>query len=71
MRNTFLEKSNFKLNYGELALRLYEKLKGLLDIGGHSALKLDGKGFLKFLGTKILAQEDGVLDTKSKRKGNL
>ncbi|CAG8647631.1 13955_t:CDS:2 [Funneliformis caledonium] len=71
LRNAFLGKSDLKLNYGELAPRSYEKLKGLLDIGGRSAPKLDGKGFLKSLGTEILAQEDGVLDTRGKRKGDL
>lgn len=71
LRNAFLGKSDLKLNYGELASRSYEKLKGLLDIGCHSAPRLDGKGFLKSLGTEILAQEDGVLDTRGKRKGDL
>ncbi|CAG8665036.1 5173_t:CDS:2 [Funneliformis mosseae] len=49
LRNAFLGKSDLKLNYGELAPRSYEKLKGLLDIGGHSAPKLDGKGDLQKL----------------------
>jgi hypothetical protein len=69
--NAFLGKSDLKLNYGELAPRSYEKLKALLDIGGHSAPKLDRKGFLKSLGTEILAQKDGILDTRGKRKGDL
>ncbi|CAJ0643085.1 8972_t:CDS:1, partial [Entrophospora sp. SA101] len=71
LRNAFLDKKDLKLNYGELASRSYEKLKELLDIGGRSAPKLDGKGFLKSLGTEILAQEDGVLNTQDKRKGDL
>ncbi|CAH1771131.1 815_t:CDS:2, partial [Entrophospora sp. SA101] len=71
LRNAFLDKKDLKLNYGELASRLYEKLKELMDIGGRSAPKLDGKGFLKSLGTEILAQEDGVLNTQDKRKGDL
>ncbi|CAJ0751423.1 15273_t:CDS:1 [Entrophospora sp. SA101] len=71
LRNAFLDKKDLKLNYGELASRSYEKLKELLDIGGRSAPKLDGKGFLKSLGTEILAQEDGVLNTRGKRKGDL
>ncbi|CAG8556106.1 17569_t:CDS:2, partial [Racocetra fulgida] len=33
--------------------------------------RLDGKGFLKSLDTEILAQEDGVLNTHSKRTGDL
>ncbi|RGB33758.1 hypothetical protein C1646_815814 [Rhizophagus diaphanus] len=45
--------------------------KEILDIGGRSAPKLDGKGLLKALGTEILVQEDGVLNTRSKRKDDL
>ncbi|PKK58100.1 hypothetical protein RhiirC2_796860 [Rhizophagus irregularis] len=72
LRNAFLGKSDFKLNYGKLALRLYKKLKELLNIiSGYSAPKLDGKGFFKSLRTKIFAQEDSVLNTRGKRKGNL
>ncbi|CAG8709951.1 3020_t:CDS:2 [Funneliformis mosseae] len=32
LRNVFLGKSDLKLNYGELTLSSYKKLKGLLDI---------------------------------------
>lgn len=72
MRNAFLEKSDFKLNYGKLAFKLYKKLKELLNIiSGYSAPKLDRKGFFKSLGTKIFAQEDSILNTRGKRKGNL
>ncbi|PKY14333.1 hypothetical protein RhiirB3_380014 [Rhizophagus irregularis] len=65
LRNAFLEKSDFKLNYGKLAFKLYKKLKELLNIiSGYSAPKLDGKGFFKSLGTKIFAQEDSILNTR-------
>ena len=60
LRNAFLDKSDLKLNYGKLASGLYGKLKELLDIGGRSEPKLDGKGLLKSLGTEMLVQEDGV-----------
>ena len=33
--------------------------------------KLDGRGFLKSLGTEILAQKDGILNTYRKRIRNL
>jgi len=45
--------------------------KEILNVSSHSAPKLNRKGFLKTLGTKILAQEDGVLNTYSKRTGDL
>ncbi|CAG8663069.1 2362_t:CDS:1, partial [Paraglomus brasilianum] len=67
LRNAFLGKNDLKLSCGELASKSYEKLKEILNITGRSAPKLDGKGFLKSLGTEILAQEDGVLNTHSKR----
>ncbi|CAG8693196.1 10538_t:CDS:2, partial [Rhizophagus irregularis] len=66
LRNAFLEKSDFKLNYGKLAFKLYKKLKELLNIiSGYSAPKLDRKGFFKSLGTKIFAQEDSILNTRA------
>ncbi|CAG8535515.1 4715_t:CDS:1 [Acaulospora morrowiae] len=71
LRNAFLGKDDMKLSCGELASKSYEKLKEILNIAGRSAPKLDGKGFLKSLGTEILAQEDGVLNTHSKRIGDL
>ncbi|CAI2188033.1 10010_t:CDS:2 [Funneliformis geosporum] len=46
-------------------------LKEILNIAGRSGPKLDGKGFLKSLGTELLAQEDGVLNTHGKKTGNL
>ncbi|CAG8822598.1 37162_t:CDS:2, partial [Gigaspora margarita] len=71
LRNAFLGKDDMKLSCGELASKSYEKLKEILNIAGRSAPKLDGKGFLRSLGTEILAQEDGVLNTHSKRTGDL
>ncbi|GES77190.1 hypothetical protein GLOIN_2v1488383 [Rhizophagus clarus] len=71
LRNAFLGKDDIKLSCGELASNSYNKLMEILDIGGRSAPKLDGKGLLKSLGTEILAQEDGVLNTRGKRKGDL
>ncbi|CAG8440252.1 13343_t:CDS:2, partial [Acaulospora colombiana] len=71
LRNAFLGKDYMKLSCGELSSKSYEKLKEILNIAGRSAPKLDGKGFLKYLGTEILAQEDGVLNTHSKRTGDL
>ncbi|CAI2194263.1 2755_t:CDS:2, partial [Funneliformis geosporum] len=71
LKNAFLGKDDLKLSCGELASNSYEKLKEILDIGGRSAPRLDGKGLLKALGTEILVQEDGVLNTRSKRKGDL
>ncbi|CAG8726124.1 16857_t:CDS:2, partial [Racocetra fulgida] len=71
LRNAFLGKDDMKLSCGELASKSYEKLKEILNIAGRSAPKLDGKGFLKSLGTEILAQEDGVLNIHSKRTGDL
>ncbi|PKY54365.1 hypothetical protein RhiirA4_501293 [Rhizophagus irregularis] len=64
LKNAFLGKDDLKLSCGELASNSYEKLKEILDIGGRSAPKLDGKGLLKALGTEILVQEDGVLNTR-------
>ena len=60
-----------KLRCGELASNSYEKLKELLNIGGRSTLRLDRKGLLKSLGTELLVQEDWVLSTRGKRKGDL
>ncbi|RGB25899.1 hypothetical protein C1646_675232 [Rhizophagus diaphanus] len=71
LRNAFLGKDDIKLSCGELASNSYNKLMEILDIGGRSAPKLDGKGLLKSLGTEILAQEDGVLNIRGKRKGDL
>ncbi|PKK57338.1 hypothetical protein RhiirC2_871842 [Rhizophagus irregularis] len=71
LRNAFLEKTDLKLSYGELASKSYDKLKEILNIAGRSAPKLDGKGFLKSLGTELLAQEDGVLNTHGKKIGDL
>ncbi|RIB04707.1 hypothetical protein C2G38_2148899 [Gigaspora rosea] len=71
LRNAFLGRDDMKLSCGELASKSYEKLKEILNIAGRSAPKLDGKGFLKSLGTEVLAQEDGVLNTHSKRTGDL
>jgi hypothetical protein len=71
LRNAFLGKNDLKLNYGELASGSYGKLKELLDIDGRSEPKLDGKGLLKSLGTEMLVQEDGVLNTRGKRKDDL
>ncbi|RHZ63298.1 hypothetical protein Glove_330g76 [Diversispora epigaea] len=71
LKNAFLGKADIKLNYGELASKSYNRLKEILNIAGNSAPKLDGKGFLKSLGTEILAQEDGVLNTHGKRTGDL
>ncbi|CAG8573776.1 17907_t:CDS:2 [Funneliformis caledonium] len=61
--NAFLEKTDLKLSYGELASKSYDKLKEILNIAERSALKLDGKGFLKSLGTELLAQEDVLFFT--------
>ncbi|CAJ0648571.1 11039_t:CDS:2, partial [Entrophospora sp. SA101] len=71
LRNAFLEKMDMKLSYGELASRSYNKLKEILNVAGNSGPKLDGKGFLKSLGTEVLAQEDGVLNTHGKRTSDL
>ncbi|CAG8532954.1 5195_t:CDS:2 [Ambispora gerdemannii] len=71
LRNAFLGREDLKLSCGELASRSYEKLKEVLNIANRSAPKLDGKGFLKSLGTEIIAQEDGVLNTHNKRMGDL
>ncbi|RIA84670.1 hypothetical protein C1645_831931 [Glomus cerebriforme] len=62
---------DIKLSYGELASNSYNKLKEILNIGGHSAPRLDGKRLLKSLGTEILVQEDGALNTRRKKKGDL
>ncbi|CAG8698626.1 9866_t:CDS:1, partial [Ambispora leptoticha] len=71
IRNAFLGKDDIKLSCSELATNSYEKLKEILNIGGRSAPRLDGKGLLKSLGTEILVQEDGVLGTRGKRKDDL
>ncbi|CAG8493259.1 8289_t:CDS:2 [Paraglomus occultum] len=71
LRNAFLSKDDLKLSCGELASKSYDKLKDILDIASRSAPKLDGKGFLKSLGTEVLAQEDGTLNTNAKRTGDL
>ncbi|CAI2190589.1 19708_t:CDS:2, partial [Funneliformis geosporum] len=52
-------------------IKSYEKLKEILNVAGRGGPKLDGKGFLKSLGTEIIAQEDGVLNTFVKRKVDL
>ncbi|CAI2170149.1 185_t:CDS:2 [Funneliformis geosporum] len=41
-----------------------EPSKEILDISGRNAPRLNGKGLLKALGTEILVQEDGVLNTR-------
>ncbi|CAI2174928.1 3223_t:CDS:2 [Funneliformis geosporum] len=71
LRNAFLGKTDIKFNYGELASISYNKLKEILNIAGKSGPKLDGKAFLGSLGTEVLAQEDGILNTRGKRKGDL
>ncbi|PKK57439.1 hypothetical protein RhiirC2_380112 [Rhizophagus irregularis] len=71
LRNAFLGKTDLKLSYGELASKSYDKLKEILNIAGRNGPKLDGKGFLKSLGTELLAQEDGVLNTHGKKTGDL
>ncbi|CAG8644471.1 17540_t:CDS:1 [Cetraspora pellucida] len=71
LRNAFLTKTDIKLSYGELASNSYTKLKEMLSVAGNSSPKLDGKGFLRSLGTEILAQENGVLNTHGKRTGDL
>ncbi|RGB28982.1 hypothetical protein C1646_672811 [Rhizophagus diaphanus] len=71
IRNAFLGKDDLKLSCGELASKSYEKLKELLDVASRGGPKLDGKGLLKSLGTEILALEDGVFNTHSKRTGDL
>ncbi|CAG8644332.1 16850_t:CDS:2 [Funneliformis caledonium] len=71
LKNAFLGKDDLKLSCGELTSNTYEKLTEILDISGRSAPRLNGKGLLKALGTEILVQEDGVLNTRSKRKGDL
>jgi hypothetical protein len=71
LRNAFLGKTDIKFNYGELASISYNKLKEILNIAGKSGPKLDGKAFLRSLGTEVLAQEDGILNTRGKRKGDL
>ncbi|CAG8575772.1 10503_t:CDS:2 [Paraglomus brasilianum] len=71
IRNAFLGKDDLKLRCGELASKSYEKLKEMLNVASCGGPKLDGKGFLKSLGTEILVQEDGILNTYSKRTGDL
>ncbi|CAI2175052.1 9440_t:CDS:2 [Funneliformis geosporum] len=70
-RNAFLGKADLRLKCGEVASRSYDKLKEILNIATRSGPRLDGKGFLKSLGTEILAQEDGAMNTQSKRTGDL
>ncbi|CAB4469221.1 unnamed protein product [Rhizophagus irregularis] len=43
LRNAFLEKTDIKFNYGELASISYNKLKEILNIVGKSDPNLDGK----------------------------
>ncbi|RHZ71250.1 hypothetical protein Glove_261g52 [Diversispora epigaea] len=71
LRNVFLGKNDLKLKCGEVASKSYDKLKEILNIVTRSGPRLDGKGFLKSLGTEILAQEDGAINTQSKRTGDL
>ncbi|CAG8791666.1 6474_t:CDS:2, partial [Dentiscutata erythropus] len=71
LRNAFLGKSDLRLKCGEVASRSYDKLKEILNVATRSGPRLDGKGFLKSLGTEILAQEDGAISTHSKRTGDL
>ncbi len=71
LRNAFLKKTDLRLKCGEVASRSYDKLKEILNISTHSGLRLDGKDFLKSLGTEILAQKDGAMNTQSKRMGDL
>src|SRR6266498_974917 len=56
LRNAFLGRDDLKLSCGELASKSYEKLKEILNVSSRSAPKLDGKEFLKSLGTEILAR---------------
>ncbi|CAG8675222.1 41357_t:CDS:2, partial [Gigaspora margarita] len=71
LRNAFLGKSDLRLKCGEVASRSYDKLKEILNVVTRSGPRLDGKGFLKSLGTEILAQEDGAISTHAKRTGDL
>ncbi|RGB28175.1 hypothetical protein C1646_768153 [Rhizophagus diaphanus] len=71
LRNAFLGKTDIKFNYGELASISYNKLKEILNIAGKSGPKLDGKAFLRSLGTEVLTQEDGILNTRGKRKARI
>src|SRR5688572_15384130 len=60
IREALFGKVDMKLSCGEL-----------LNIDGRSAPRLDRKGLLKALGTELLVQEDGVLSTCGKKKGDL
>ncbi|POG68673.1 hypothetical protein GLOIN_2v217592 [Rhizophagus irregularis DAOM 181602=DAOM 197198] len=71
LRNAFLGKTDLRLKCGEVASKSYDKLKSILNIDTRGGPRLDGKGFLKSLGTEILAQEDGAINTQSKRTGDL
>ncbi|KAF0477867.1 hypothetical protein F8M41_024177 [Gigaspora margarita] len=71
LRNAFLGKSDLRLKCGEVASRSYDKLKEILNVVTRSGPRLDDKGFLKPLGTEILAQEDGAISTHGKRTGDL
>ncbi len=71
LRNAFLGKADLRLKCGEVASKSYDKLKEILNIVTRGGPRLDGKGFLKSLGTEILAQEDGAISTQSKRTGDL
>lgn len=62
IRNAFLGKDDLKLSCGELASKSYEKLKEILNVARW-------KGFLRSLGTEIIAQEDGVINTFIKGMG--
>ncbi|CAG8580344.1 1803_t:CDS:2 [Funneliformis caledonium] len=71
LRNAFLRKTDIKFNYEELASISYNKLIEILNITGKSKPKFDGKAFFRSLGTEVLAQEDGILNIREKRQGNL
>ncbi|GBB97194.1 hypothetical protein RclHR1_29370002 [Rhizophagus clarus] len=71
LRNAFLGKVDLRLKCGEVASRSYNQLKEILNVVTRGGPRLDGKGFLKSLGTEILAQEDGAISTHSKRTGDL
>ncbi|CAG8512256.1 35211_t:CDS:2, partial [Gigaspora margarita] len=64
----FLDKFDNVTDLKSLGERLDENM---LNVPGNSSPKLDGKGLLRSLGTEILAQEDGVLNTYGKRTGDL
>ncbi|CAI2174812.1 16747_t:CDS:2 [Funneliformis geosporum] len=70
-KNDTLLQPIFKAKLRRACIKSYEKLKEILNVAGRGGPKLDGKGFLKSLGTEIIAQEDGVLNTFVKRKVDL